>query len=260
MDQWYRTLRQGRGAWLHFCQQGTRNCSEQLQGLPAFKEKEKYGLQEKVVGYLKGQVKYTMPLYTHTHTIVPLLPSLSLMKGVCLLMGRLSRASPCTPYWRVQGPFHLSPWQVSDTGPLWQMTNNSLDGGVVLMALTPSPGNDNVQISIVTTDVWPHPQSRLLSLYVDVTQGGKIRPPTLIPRSSTPIQNWGSRLKNMLVVYFVFHQGDNSKCKGYYWLLIFRATFGSTKARNYISVFLWQHMVTLSFMVLSLLSTGPRMI
>ena len=66
-------------------------------------------------GYLKGQVRYTHTAcvhthtHTHTHTAVPLLPSLSLMKGVSLLMGRLSRASPRTAHWRVQGPLHLSP-------------------------------------------------------------------------------------------------------------------------------------------------------
>ena len=80
----------------------------------AMKKKEKYRSQKKGEGYLKGQVKHTDThcLRTHTHvahTVVPLLPSLSLMKGVSLLTGRLSRASPRTAHWRVQGPLHLSP-------------------------------------------------------------------------------------------------------------------------------------------------------
>lgn len=41
MNHWYCALKVDRGAWLHFCQEGARKCSEQPQGLSALKKKGK---------------------------------------------------------------------------------------------------------------------------------------------------------------------------------------------------------------------------
>lgn len=66
MNDWLCTLTQTE---VHFCQQETRKCSEKHHGLSAFR---KWGSHEKVDKYLKGHVKYTMPLCMSAHTHVHL--------------------------------------------------------------------------------------------------------------------------------------------------------------------------------------------